>query len=106
MPKGRPRLGRNGNTYTPKRTAVYEHSIGWAWREAQGVKATGPVRVSIIVREKGGHPGDLDNYVKVVLDALNGLAWEDDKQVGVIYAAIERGPQSPGLVVTVSSEGE
>lgn len=25
--------------------------------------------------------GDLDNYVKTVLDALNGVAWKDDSQV-------------------------
>lgn len=25
--------------------------------------------------------GDLDNYIKTVLDALNGVAWRDDSQV-------------------------
>lgn len=25
--------------------------------------------------------GDLDNYIKTVLDALNGVAWKDDSQV-------------------------
>jgi crossover junction endodeoxyribonuclease RusA len=25
--------------------------------------------------------GDIDNYVKSILDALNGVAWEDDKQI-------------------------
>lgn len=30
--------------------------------------------------------GDLDNYVKTVLDALNGVAWDDDSQVVKITA--------------------
>lgn len=30
--------------------------------------------------------GDLDNYVKTVLDALNGVAWPDDSQVVKITA--------------------
>jgi len=30
--------------------------------------------------------GDLDNYVKLTLDALNGVAWEDDRQVVRISA--------------------
>ena len=25
--------------------------------------------------------GDLDNYIKTILDALNGVAWDDDSQV-------------------------
>lgn len=25
--------------------------------------------------------GDIDNYVKTILDALNGIAWRDDSQV-------------------------
>ena len=29
---------------------------------------------------------DIDNLVKNVLDALNGVAWEDDNQVAVLYA--------------------
>ena len=28
--------------------------------------------------------GDLDNYIKTVLDALNGVAWKDDSQVARI----------------------
>jgi Holliday junction resolvase RusA-like endonuclease len=28
----------------------------------------------------------LDNYVKLTLDALNGVAWEDDRQVVRIRA--------------------
>jgi Holliday junction resolvase RusA-like endonuclease len=30
--------------------------------------------------------GDLDNYVKLSLDALTGVAWEDDIQVVRIMA--------------------
>lgn len=29
---------------------------------------------------------DLDNVVKLVLDALNGVAWDDDQQVNCIFA--------------------
>jgi len=30
--------------------------------------------------------GDIDNYVKTILDALNGIAWVDDNQVVKVTA--------------------
>lgn len=33
------------------------------------------------VDEKSKLRGDLDNYTKLIADALNGVAWIDDRQV-------------------------
>lgn len=53
----------------------------------------GPVRVMIYLSEHGfditvepaDHDshlrGDIDNYCKTILDALNKVAWKDDKQI-------------------------
>lgn len=30
--------------------------------------------------------GDIDNYIKTVLDALNGVAWGDDNQIVKVTA--------------------
>lgn len=60
----------------------------------------GPVHVQVIVDPDGTaivvEPidldeasklrGDLDNYLKTCLDSLNGIAWDDDRQVVKITA--------------------
>jgi Holliday junction resolvase RusA-like endonuclease len=38
--------------------------------------------------------GDLDNYVKLTLDALNEVAWDDDGQVVRIHASKVDRPES------------
>ncbi len=89
--KGRPRLGRKGRVFTPQRTLDAEAAIAEAW---DGPKFEGPLRLTVVFSyddmtvtvEK--YPdgtsrlrGDVDNYIKTVMDGLNGVAWEDDKQV-------------------------
>jgi len=102
VPKGRPRIGKNGNVYTPARTAEYEDEVGNAWvgEGPRPPQFAGGVRVFVRVKERV-HAADLDNYVKVVLDALNGLAWADDKQVEVIHATIERCHPHPCIEVEI-----
>jgi len=41
-------------------------------------------RVDVDVKTK--LRGDIDNYVKTILDGLNGVAWKDDSQVVKVTA--------------------
>lgn len=106
--KGRPRTvttktGKS-RTFTPTRTAEYEEQIGYVWVADLGRPDpfTGPVAVTVTVRERV-YQSDLDNYVKVALDALNELAWADDRQVESITATIERHSVHPGLTVEITA---
>ena len=36
---------------------------------------------------------DVDNFIKAVLDSLNGYLWEDDRQIKSIYASKQWAPK-------------
>lgn len=102
VPKARARtVVKNGKvmTFTPKKTRDYEHLIGLSWRGPR--RFEGAVKVTAQFIEGKGHQGDLDNYVKCLLDGLNGIAWVDDSQIISIQAGIIRRDDFPGLHVIV-----
>jgi len=119
--KARARVLRSGGAYTPAKSVNYETAIGWAARDAMrgrqpfvgGVTVTAafdmPIPVSWSKRKQAmaitgqltpGRP-DLDNMMKAVLDALNGVAFQDDASVLSITAR-KRFSTSPKTICTVS----
>lgn len=107
--KARPRFG-NGRAYSDPVTEQAEADIRGAWVEAGSPRLEGAIGIDIdlvVERPKGhfttrgalsadgrrspypsGQKPDVDNALKLVLDALNGRAWKDDVQV--VRAAVVR----------------
>lgn len=102
--KGRPRFARIGNgvrAYTPKETENYEAYVKLSYVNSVGQKKLeGQIQAEIIgvfsiPKSKSKkcrsemiagtilHTNkiDCDNLAKTILDALNGIAYDDDKQV-------------------------
>lgn len=90
--KARPRFG--GNVYTDPKTRAAEAALAAQWPELW-TPIEGPISVTTKFTDKKVHlwvteceapttpgkRGDLDNYQKLIWDAMNGLAWVDDKQI-------------------------
>jgi len=95
--KGRPRVTSKGFSYTPEKTKGYENLVKMCWRES-GLASLGNKPLSVEIQLYFSVPKtklpkyskhglkhivkpDLDNCAKTILDALNGLAYDDDSQV-------------------------
>lgn len=126
--KGRPRFTTQGGfakAYTPKRTKDYEELIGSCFRLTGAQKSDKALRVKIFVYKKIPKSStkkmvqalvdkcylctvkpDIDNVVKVVLDALNGVAYDDDIQVAELAVIKNFTDQQEKLTVIIEEIGE
>lgn len=107
--KGRPRFAKKtGRVYTPAATKLAEGRVIDAWTNAGQPRIDGPVRLRLridVARPKGhfrtngaltaagvrlphptGKKPDLDNALKLVMDALNRRAYRDDVDVVEVSA--------------------
>ena len=122
MGKGRPRFTRTGHIYTPDKTRKYEMRLAAAGSDEMvslGIDPTSePCKVLIRAQfeipkswtkakklqaeQREIFPGkpDLDNVAKIVLDAFNGVVFEDDAQVYELR--VLKGYGDPCLSVAVS----
>ena len=96
----RPRVTING-TYTPRATKEYQAAVKAAFANQHKGKPTAkPLHVFLLAlfpipksyskkkreailsgKDYPAKKPDIDNISKIILDSLNGLAYEDDKQV-------------------------
>ncbi len=87
VPKARPRVVRTG-TYTPTRTKDAEQRILHYLKVAYPhlTPTEGAVSVSCDFYMSTARRTDLDNLLKLVLDAGNHVIWRDDSQIVESYA--------------------
>ena len=115
IPKGRPRF-YGGHAVTPEKTRKYEKLIRDSWEhgilEADSLmidmEFVMPIPQSLskkkqteLVAMPHTKKPDLDNLVKAVLDALNGVAYMDDSRISNINASKEYG-REPSVWIGIS----
>lgn len=121
--KGRPRVTRHG-TYTPKATVEWENYIKNCYRQQcpdiyfgeESIKISAVAYVTPLKKYKKAetkaalanefHPSskpDTDNIMKGVLDALNGVAFSDDRYIYDLHI-IKRFAENPRIEVVISTD--
>ena len=102
IPKGRPKF-YNGHAVTPEKTRDYEKLVrdgaAICW---QGEPTTEPVRVELLFWRGDKRRADIDNLAKAILDALNGVVWEDDGQIIKLVAHKNYNKDRPRVEIVVS----
>lgn len=124
--KGRPRFSTRGGfvkTYTPEKTASYENFVKVCYlNKYKGQKLDGDIIAEITAyfsipksfskkkrseaiegKIKPTKKPDTDNIAKTILDSLNGIAFEDDKQVVALLVKKLYGEEAK-VVVTLKNE--
>lgn len=86
-PKERPRFAK-GRTFTSKTTLDAETAILDAFEHENPLfePTIEDVTITVLFFRKSKRTADLDNLLKTVLDALNRVAYHDDKQVVELHA--------------------
>lgn len=103
IPKARARVVR-GHAFTPETTAGHESVIVAEARNA-GVRGEPDAKAQWEIvcwfYRKGQRRADLDNLLKTVLDALNGVVWADDNQIVAIKAYKRREDKLPRTLIEI-----
>ena len=117
-PMRRARVGR-GHHYTDAKTVAYKNKIALYARQAGVELLEGPVRSELACYWRSRKPDlkfalratewmdkrpDIDNILKVYLDALQGIAFKDDGQVAKVETRKLRARQGnpPEVVVHIN----
>lgn len=90
-------------TYTPSKTKAFQDAVAWNARASRIQPIDGPVELT--VRFFGARRGDGDNLAKSIADALNGIAYKDDRQVVVWHIYVFRHGNQPRTVVELRPVG-
>lgn len=104
VPFKRPRFNGRFVFNDPKYTACKD-ALGLIARKAMNGASplSGAIKISVTVcrprKPSSRNFGDADNHLKAVLDALNGICYEDDAQVVQAEVTLQRG--APCVKITL-----
>lgn len=92
----------NGRMVRSAEAEAYNISVGWHCNIAGITPVSGNVRV-VLNFYRPAKMGDLDNRIKICLDALQGYAYENDKQIVEIHAYRREDKTEPRVEICIEA---
>lgn len=105
IPPSANRYWRNcrGRMVVSKEAKDYKERVGWLLKAEHCQPISGPIDARIKVF-RARRAGDLDNFLKVIFDALKGIAFADDDQIVRIEALRRDDKRNPRVEVELWAE--
>lgn len=91
-----------GKVYTTHEAKRYKEVVAMLARVDGAKLLTGPVAVTVAIY-RARKAGDLDNFLKILIDALQGICYRNDSQIVEINAMLHDDRHEPRCEVSVTS---
>jgi len=90
-------------TFVSEEAKAFKVQAGWIAKQA-GIRTplSCPVRLDVTLIPKNGTVMDLSNCLKVAEDALQGIAYDNDRQVKDIHLSYADADGVGGLIIEIS----
>jgi Holliday junction resolvase RusA-like endonuclease len=98
--KSRVRFGK-GHAYSSADMRAAEQRTAWFLKSALGEPMQGNIFVACIFFRPNRQRIDVDNMLKHICDAANGIIWKDDSQVTAIAGIAEYDKENPRTAVII-----
>lgn len=99
--KARPRFS-NGRVYKLEADQEAETATGWHLRKRFRRPLTGNVALGAIFFRPDRRRIDVDNMLKHLCDAANGIVWLDDSQVTALAGFAELDVEAPRTLIVIA----
>ena len=87
-----------GRTVVSEEARLYKDAVGFLCNAAAIRPIQGEVTVSVRIRRPAKRR-DIDNHLKVALDALQGHVYENDSQIVELHVTMVDDKRNPGLTL-------
>lgn len=86
----------NGRMLLQKKYRDTKEAIAWEIRSGwKGEPLTEDVAVNVIIYFGNNRANDIDNYLKIILDAAEGILFENDSQITELHVFKEYDKENP-----------
>lgn len=86
--------------YLTAEAQSYKEMIAWAAKEKGKIHNKPNVYICFTFGDKLKH--DIDNYLKLTLDACNGILWEDDSRIAELHIFKRYEKNNPSVYLKVT----